>query len=455
MKKITLLTALIVLHQVAYGFSADTVTFGNALYVNLSQGERFEYQGKTIEVAALEHHRSLVKVENEQAWLEVARRSLPQVIGGVRIFVSDQINVKNLTTDPDKHNLLRKDVLLCLSDPAEPLLEPSQFIFPISKQDGYEWQMEEDSHMFAYLGLSTWISPGYYRSHEGIDLNMHEARGKEMHPLVAIEPGTVVLVADSTVTGTYDGCIILKSDTQDNIYYVYKHTHPKTHWVKAGQKVGKGELLSYIWGDHVWGHLHFAIVYRTDTPGYKDRYKTLLNIFPQLYELYSGNLGPVLRVRKEGRFTFGHRKETCRNFKRLDAFNPLTGYGWKLGKWCVAQRVEEAESDSGGNARLWHKLHSGTKAESENRQAFYEFEVAVENGRYVVSAVVGDSFLPSSQKVSFEDVPARTYAIRKGGSYKKTDDHEIQVADGRLTVRLELPDEEKCAGIKELHFKKM
>lgn len=454
--KSAMLLMFLAISRLVFGVSPEPVKFGNAVYINLSVGKPIEYSGKTIEVIELDNYRSLIRVNNKKEWLNVAKRSLPKEMDGLRIFVSDQINVKNLTTDPEKHNLLNKDVLLCISDAAKPLLDPKKFTFPISNRDGYEWTMEENSHMFAYLGLATWMSvPGYYRSHEGIDLNMHEARGKEMHPLVAIESSTVLLVADSTVTKSRDGCIILKSDTQEDIYYVYKHTNPTTHKVKEGQKVKKGDMLSYIWGDNVWGHLHFAIVHRTDTPSYRDRYTNLLNFFPQLYEIHNGSLVPENKVRTEGNFTFGYKKEACKNFQRLDEFSELTGYGWKLGKWCTSQKVESAEDEKGGNARLRKKLHSGTKAESENGEIFYDFEVAVENGHYIVNATVGDTFEPSNQKVFFEGIEAGSFDLNKGGFFETTKDLEIQVTDNKLTLRLELADDEKWAGIRELNFKKI
>ena len=440
--------------KLVFAFSSDTVKFGNAVYVNLSVGEPFRYAGKTIEVLALDKNRSLVKVDGEEAWLPVAKRSLPQNIGELRVFVSDQVNVKNLTTDPEKHNLLQKDVVLSISDPAKPLLDPSKFVFPISNRDGYVWRMEENSHMFAYLGANEWFGLDYFRSHEGIDLDMHEARGKEIHPLVAIESATVVLVADSTVTKSYDGCIILKSDSQQDIYYVYKHTNPKTHKVRVGQKVKKGDLLSYIWGDGVWGHLHFAVVHRTDTPGYEDRYKNLLNIFPQLYELQNKSLTPIKPVRKGGQFAFGMRKQDCRNFKKVDEFNELTGYGWKIGDWCIAQKVEDVEADWGCNARLRKTLHAGSKAACENQQSYYDFEVAVENGYYLVNATLGDAFEPSGQKLFFENTEAGTYEVGKG-TYEKTKDFKVQVTDNRLTVRLQLLDNQDYAGIRELNFRQI
>lgn len=454
MKNFKILFLSLFLVKATAAISSEAVTFGNAVYVNLSVGEKFNYLGKTIEVVALKNHLTQIKVERDTAWLKVARRLLPTEIGGLRVFVSDQINVKNLTTDPEKHNLLQKDVLLSISDPSKPLLDPYKFTFPISNRDGYEWMMEEDSHMFAYLGANEWFGLDYFRSHEGIDMNMHEARGKEIHPLVAIEDATVILVADSTVTKSYDGCIILKSDSQKDIFYVYKHTNPRTHKVKEGQKVKKGDVLSYIWGDNVWGHLHFAIVHRTDTPGYNDRYTNLLNVFPQMYEVDNGHLKTKKNVRNEGHFTFGHRKQLCRNFKRLDEYNELIGYGWKLGEWCKPQRVESVESDWGGNARLNKVLYSNSKAESENPKSYFDFEVDVENGIYEVNAIIGDSFAPTSQKLFFEDKEIGTFKVNKG-EYKKTDSFKVNVKDNKLTVRLELTDDETTAGINELNFKKI
>lgn len=448
-----IIVAIVFFLKVSLGWASDPITFGNAIYVNLSKGEQIEYKGKTVTLIDVNQHKSLIRVEDEKAWVSVAKRSLPQNIGGLRIFVSDQINVKNLTTDPNVHNLLNKDILLCISDPAKPLLDSAKFVFPISREDGYAWNMEEDSHMYAYLGTNVW-RPGYVRSHEGVDLNMHDARGKELHPLIAIESGTVVVVADSSTTKTRDGCIILKSDTYENIYYVYKHTNPPTHQVKVGQRVQKGERLSYIWGDNKWGHLHFAIVYRTDVPKYEDRYHNLLNTFPQLYELYFGSLAPFQTIREEGQFTFGYPRWKCKNYKRADAFNAKTGYGWKLGDWCISQKVENAHNDSIGSVRLKNKLHVGTPAECENPSSYYEFEVLVKNGIYSVNATVGDIKLPTSQKIFFENTSVGVFETQ-GSRNEKTEDIKVEVSDNQLTVRLELIDAEQYAGLMELHFKRI
>lgn len=51
--KITILIVFLLIAKIAYSTSTDFVKFGNAVYVNLSVGERFEYLGRTIEVIEL------------------------------------------------------------------------------------------------------------------------------------------------------------------------------------------------------------------------------------------------------------------------------------------------------------------------------------------------------------------------------------------------------------------
>lgn len=455
MKKPLLLLCFSLFSNLLLSNENAIVKFGNAVYVNLSVGEKFKYEGHDIEVLKIANHKSLVSVNGEEAWLEVAKRSLPKTIGGLSVFVSDQINVKRITTDSLVRNLLQKDVLLCLSAPGQRLLDPSEFDFPISNRDGYVWEIGEDSHMFAYLGSNAWMGrPNSFRSHEGIDFNLHEARGLEMHPIVAIEAATVILVADSTVTKSVDGCIILKSNSQDNIYYVYKHTNPKTHKVKEGQLVKKGDILSYIWGDDVWGHLHFSVVYRSDPPAYQGRYKNVLNFFPHLYELRYGS-EPVPNIRTSGNFTFGYSKQYCNNIQRLDEFNELTGYGWVLGDWCIAQKVERTSRDSTGNVRLKKVLHAGTQAESTNPNSHYDFDVLVENGSYTVSVTIGDAYGPSLQRVFFENQDIGVFNLEGSGQLVETKEYTVDVQDGRLTIRMELLDPEKFASIRALRFRKL
>lgn len=99
-------------------------------------------------------------------------------------------------------------------------------------------------------------------------------------------------------------------------------------------------------------------------------------------------------------------------------------------------------------------MHEGTEAEFENPEPYYDFEVAVENGLYLVTAAVGDTFEPSIQKVYFEDTEAGVYETTEAG-YAQTEELEILVKDNRLTVRLELVGDKNVAGISTLNFKKI
>lgn len=429
--------------------------WGNATYLNLAIGESYEYKGKSIVLISMRNQFCTVKVGETESSLSVVRRGLPTELEGVRVFVADNQNVKWLTSDDEYHGLLEKDALLCLSDASKPLLDPERYTFPISRRDGYCWDMEEASHMYAYYGHAWYFRSDYhlskgdkfYRSHEGIDFNMHDGRGIQKHPLVAVESGEVVMVHQVNKDET---CIILKSDSDANIYYIYKHCNVRYCYVMEGQHVEKGTELGCIWGDNVWGHLHFAVVHQESLESYNNRYFNLLNCYPQVLELWHGDLTPRPRVWTEGKFTFGHKKWQVENKLRSAAYDDIVGYGWQIGEWCTACGLEKNRE---GNLRVTKVLHEGTKAECVNPNDYYDFDIAVENGTYTVSVMVGDINQPSWQKLSFNDVDAGTYE-QGANQFTWTPEHRVEVTDDRLTVRLGLRDRNTPAGITELHFLK-
>ena len=448
-------TTVFVIFCILVSYSnAQSFRYGNALYVNLNQGEQYSFKGVSVKVLAIENTWTKVQIDQQEKWLNVARRELPLEIAGIRVFVADHKNLKALTTDDYVHQLLTKDVILCLSDASFPLLDTSQFTFPIARSDGFEWSMEEDSHLFAYLGLSEWIAPNYYRSHEGMDISLHQFRGKKQSPVVAIEDGTITLAVDSTITGSKDGCITLRSSSDSTIYYIYRHTLPTTHQVKVGDEVNKGQILSHIWGDNRWGHLHFAVVKREDMPDYEDRYTSTIGFFPQMFELYNGSLELKTKLFTEGNFEFGQFRWLCDNSQKLDAFNTNVGFGWNLGRWSKTGKVERVRSAKGGNARLWKTLHQGTPAASTNPENFYEFSIQVENGLYQVDLVIGDLELPTAQIVMIENKNLGIYRLLPG-DFKPLSQESISVEDNLLTIRLELVDPNICAGISQLSFVKI
>jgi hypothetical protein len=72
-------------------------TWGNAVYVDLAIGESHTYLDKTVRLVSLENNFCTIEVDGEQRNLIVARRALPEVINGVRVFVADNRNVAEFT----------------------------------------------------------------------------------------------------------------------------------------------------------------------------------------------------------------------------------------------------------------------------------------------------------------------------------------------------------------------
>ena len=75
-------------------------------------------------------------------------------------------------------------------------------------------------------------------------------------------------------------------------------------------------------------------------------------------------------------------------------------------------------------------------------------------GIFAADVVVGDLELPTSQKLFIEDQFLADYQL-DAGTYKSTGNKEVVVNDGRLTLRLELRDDETPAGISQLNFSKL
>jgi murein DD-endopeptidase MepM/ murein hydrolase activator NlpD len=438
----------------AAGKPGEPRTWGNITFVDLAVGEAYPFAGKNLKLVALENHCCTVDVEGVQRTLKVARRALPEVINGVRIFVSDNRVVAGLTTDKPfslVHAATTRDALLALSDPARPLVDPAAFVFPISRQDGYTWHMEEDSHQFAYLGPD--------RSHEGIDLDMHAARGRDLHPLVAMEAGTVRWV-EKELTSPNEAWVLIESASQPGIYYTYQHLNRGKVLVSTGQKVSRGQRLGFIWGDNVWGHLHFAVVGYGAEPKYTTRKRYLLNAFPVLYELWHGDLQLRERSWTNGQWIFGRHRAENGNRSYRYAYDPILGYGWDLGRWCPADKVEvftprdrDIANNRDTHVLLRKTLYPGERAAATNPRDCYEFHIDVKAGRYRVQARVGAKESSTWQRVSFNGLEAGTYAQAKG-MFAWTPPQEVASRDGRLTFRIDLKDAETPACVSALHFER-
>lgn len=429
--------------------------WGNASYFNIKVGDSIYYNNTFVKLLALENHYNKLQIGPDIFWMKVSKHSLPQTIGGVQIFVADNKNVKALTNDNEIHGLLKKDALICLLEFNKPWLNPNQFVYPVSFSDGFLWNTEEDSHMFSYMGFQNKDGNKYYRSHEGIDIDLHDARFLEKHWIVAIENSTVIWVEDKNIGDQgKEADVLLESESTPGIYYVYSHLYNKNLEVKKGQKLNRGELIGTIWGDSIWGHLQLDVVKSDTTPTYQNKYFNSVNFFPQLFELYHHQSISFSKSFSKGSINFGKLRSLNGNCKNTTAFEEFTGKGWVLDKWNKPDKVEWVLKGEEGNARLKKTLFLNEPAQSTNPENWYDYQINVQNGVYRVRAKVGDLFLPTWQKISFEGILAATYNL-KAGELKWTNEKVVKVSDRKLTIRIYVDEkDEKYAGLSEIVFQR-
>ena len=434
---------------------AGSLQWGGSSFLNFRVGESVEVGGHTIALTDVRRQWCALEVDGRACELEVSRLALPREVEGLRLFIADNRPVASLTDDAPLHQALAGDALLCVSDASRPLLDPERFIFPVSRRDGFQWRQLEDSHMFAYLG-PRWDDKTRLRSHEGVDLDLHDARGIEKHPIVAVEDARVAWVQDyregEDNPDHREACVCLQSEREPQIWYIYTHLYNRTVTVRAGDRVTRGQVLGTIWGDGLWGHLHFSVVHRSEAPPFPDRYRCALNCWPGLYELWNGSLNPAPVRRTHYDLRFGRVKGLSGNYKLADAYAPVRGIGWLIDDWCTAGRVETYPSgEEEGYACLRRTLFRGTPAEATNPADAYTFVVDVEPGQYEVRAQVGDCYNPSWQRVEINGTDAGTFGLAKGET-AWTEPHHVEAAQNRLHIRLHLGDETTHAGLCRLIF---
>jgi hypothetical protein len=434
--------------------SIPDFTWGNASYFNLNTGDSVEYNDVEIKLLKLENHFNQLKIGNDTVWIKVSRRTLPLQIGNLRIFVADNSNVKALSSDKEVHGLLKKDVLICLSISTLPLLDPNKYLFPISFNDGFTWSVDEDSYMFSAFNNVEKRMKGC-DTNSGVDFDLQDARGMEKHWIVAFENSMVIWVEDKSIDKAgKEAAVLLESGSQPGIYYLYKHLYNRNIEVKKGQKLMRGEPIGTIWGDENWGHLTFSVIKSDTIPTLQNCQQNVVNGFPQLYELYFKQTTGFPKYFSKGRIFFGKSSSQNSNQKNTSEFENYTGKGWDLGKWNVADKVDFTFKGTEGNVRLRKKLFKGTATVCTNPNDFYDFEIIVQNGVYRIRAKMGDLFLPTWQKVSFEGIESGIISNEKAG-FIWTSEKVVKVADNKLTIRIFVdPTNEKSAGISEIVFQR-
>ena len=457
MKKIVFILFLIVnevfVIHAQVNINAD-FTWGNGSYFNLNIGESVYFNDTEIKLLKLENHFNQLKIGKDTLWLKVSRRTPSVQIGNLRIFIADNKNVKALATNKEMHGLLAKDALICVSGNETPWLDPNKYIFPVSFNDGFLWSTEEDSYMFSYMNLAERKMKGY-DSHPGTDFDLHDARGIEKHWLVAIENSTVAWIEDDNENKSgKEACVLLKSESQTNIYYLYKHLNNKKLNVKKGQQLLRGEPIGTIWGDENWGNLHFAVIKSAELPSCSEINLNLINGFPQIFELYFKDPAGQSKYFSKGMIYFGKIRSQNGNQKNASAFEIYSGKGWILGKWNVADKVDYVSKGTEGNVRLWKTLFKGYAGECTNPNNWFDYEIVVPNGVYRIRSRLGDVSFPSWQKIEFENIDAGVFD-NKVGEYKWTSEKVVKVKDSRLTVRIFVDEnDQKPAGLNEIVFQK-
>jgi hypothetical protein len=405
-KGFILLVLFAVLFQVN-AQQADSADFrwGNGFYYNLNVGESITFNQVEVKLLKIENHYNQVKLGEDTLWLKVARRSVPEQLSGVRIFVADNKKVKALGSGFPVHGLLTKDALVCLSDSRLPLLDPAQYIFPVSFNDGFMWGAEEESYMFSFYKTDETGKQPAYSNFAGIGFDLHNARGIMKHWLVAVENSRVVWVESKGLDEAGNqACVLLESESQPGIYYYYNRLYSKNLAVKKGQNLVRGDAISTAWGDNTWGHFQFTVVKSQTEPTLEDCHHFAINGFPQLFGLYFRQNGNSARSFARGRILFGKPRHTNGNQKNSMAFELYSGKGWLLGKWNPADRVEWVSTKNDGNVRLKKVLFEGTPAQCKNPKNYFEYLITVPNGTYRIRAKVGDLFLPSWQKLSLKEL---------------------------------------------------
>lgn len=438
---------------VSSGQADDSGSFqwGNVTYLNLSMGEKINFEGSEIELLKIRNQWNQIRVNEDTTWLKVACRAPVSILGNIKIFVADNKPVKAISSNKGAHNLLNKDAMVGLCNGQHPLLETWSYAFPVSFTGGYTWKNNEDSYMFSYQGAGM-SGKTSYPTFPGIALDVRNGRGLEQFAIVAMESGRIIWI-NTKVPGSVQpkAVICIESSSNPGIYYIYHNLFDRYIFVKKNQEVEKGEALGCVWGEGNWENIHLNILKSDSIPDERNWENNCINFFPQLMELYYGNQPLTSLILSKGQIQFGRPTGISGNVKNVSSFESYQGTGWVLGNWNLAEKVDWISNKITGNARLSKTLFAGQAAQSTNPQKYFDYEINVKNGIYRIRALVGDCMKPSWQKVEYEGVIAGTWSLEAGVT-TWTPEKIVKVRDGKLTVRIYTGENDQIAGIGEIVF---
>lgn len=176
--------------------------------------------------------------------------------------------------------------------------------------------------------------------------------------------------------------------------------------------------------------------------------------FPQLYELWNHDSNVKIPRTGQGDFRFAGAYWVDGNVQRRDDFSEILGYGWRLGDWCTAAKVETSIGDDThreSSAIVGKTMFDNTPYPATNPEDHFDFEVSVLPGVYEVAVEFGDVVHPCSQTVQIENQRPQHVDL-KAGVHRWVTIDEVVVSDPYLTVRLGLRDDHMRAAIRRLTF---
>jgi hypothetical protein len=328
------------------------------------------------------------------------------------------------------------------------LLNTTDFVFPISFNDGYLWNCDEDSYLFSFKGGGAYTEKC---KTESVYFDMESSRLTKNNWLVATENSTVESIYSDNKNRN-ESSLILKSTTNPSIYYLYQHLDSKSLEIRKGQLLEKGDLIGTTFYGSGWGHFTFSVIYSGKAPEPGSCIDNVVNGFPQLYELHFNTTNPFYRSFKKGRLFFGKNSIINGNQKNASEFEDYSGKGWITADWNITEKVETVSKGTEGNVRLKKELFDKAPSKVVNPKSYFDYEIHVSDGKYRIRAKVGDVELPSWQKVVFEGVETNVITTEKG-QFSWTPERIVKVNDGRLTIRIYFDETSgKVSGLSEIVF---
>lgn len=428
-------------------------TWGNTAYFNLNKGESIQYLQKQITLLSINNLCNKIKVGNDTVIVKVCQGSLPLSINDLRLFVADNKNLGYLTDNIAVHGLLSKDVLIAVNKKSVPLLNENYCVFPVSFNEGFTWDPDEDNHVFSLVQSDN--SAKKFKVCEGVDFDLLNNSKKKNQWMLALEDSKVVWIIENTDNKNRKHVnVLLESESQPEIFYYYGNLYKKNLEVRKTQKLRRGELIGTSSGENDWGRVHFSVIKSDTIPGMGDVGTNVINFFPQLFELYFNTPYSFSKMFSKGTIEFGTNNSSEREDRNISAFEDYAGKGWLLGCWNILGKVPFVARGNNGNVRLSKILFVSTGAESANPKNYYDYEITVKNGTYRIRAKVGDLQMATWQKVQFENIDAGEFSL-ENGEQEWTSERIVKVNDGKITVRIFIDQQNKTAGLGEIVFQRV